>query len=81
MRSLPARVRARLSFANVTSALALFVALGGTSYAAITLPENSVGTREIRTGGVGKAEIQTGGVGLYRRDGFVHLDCGPARRW
>jgi uncharacterized protein YcbK (DUF882 family) len=27
------------------------------------------------------AEIQTGGVGLYRRDGFVHLDCGPTRRW
>lgn len=27
------------------------------------------------------AEMQTGGVGLYRRDGFVHLDCGPVRRW
>lgn len=27
------------------------------------------------------AELQTGGVGLYRSDGFVHLDCGPARRW
>lgn len=27
------------------------------------------------------AELQVGGVGLYRRDGFVHLDCGPARRW
>jgi uncharacterized protein YcbK (DUF882 family) len=27
------------------------------------------------------AELQIGGVGLYRRDGFVHLDCGPARRW
>lgn len=27
------------------------------------------------------AEMQVGGVGLYRRDGFVHLDCGPARRW
>lgn len=26
------------------------------------------------------AEMQTGGVGLYRT-GFVHLDCGPARRW
>ena len=26
-------------------------------------------------------ELQMGGVGLYRRDGFVHLDCGPARRW
>lgn len=27
------------------------------------------------------ADMQTGGVGLYRRDGFVHLDCGPSRRW
>lgn len=27
------------------------------------------------------ADMQIGGVGLYRRDGFVHLDCGPARRW
>jgi len=27
------------------------------------------------------AEANIGGVGLYRRDGFVHLDCGPARRW
>ncbi len=27
------------------------------------------------------AEMQLGGVGLYRRDGFIHLDCGPARRW
>ena len=27
------------------------------------------------------AEMQVGGVGLYRPDGFVHLDCGPARRW
>ena len=27
------------------------------------------------------AEMQLGGVGLYRRDGFVHLDCGQPRRW
>ncbi len=27
------------------------------------------------------AELQAGGVGLYRRDGFVHVDCGPTRRW
>lgn len=27
------------------------------------------------------ANMQVGGVGLYRNDGFVHLDCGPARRW
>jgi uncharacterized protein YcbK (DUF882 family) len=27
------------------------------------------------------ADLQLGGVGLYSRDGFVHLDCGPVRRW
>jgi hypothetical protein len=63
MKAVLARLRERLTFANVTATGALFVALGGTSYAAITLPDNSVGTRQIRTGGVGKSEIQTGGVG------------------
>ena len=27
------------------------------------------------------ADLQQGGVGLYRRDGYVHLDCGHSRRW
>jgi uncharacterized protein YcbK (DUF882 family) len=27
------------------------------------------------------ADMRLGGVGLYQRDGFVHLDCGPVRRW
>ncbi|MEA2279609.1 MAG: hypothetical protein QOK21_216 [Solirubrobacteraceae bacterium] len=58
-----ARLRRRASFANVTSALALFVALGGTSYAAITLPSNSVGAAQIRTGAVGTSEIRRNGVG------------------
>ena len=53
-----ARSRAQLSFANVTSLLALFVALGGTSYAAV-----SIGSKEIRAGAVGKSEIRTGAVG------------------
>jgi hypothetical protein len=38
----------KLTFANLTSALALFVAVGGTSYAAITLPANSVGPKQIK---------------------------------
>jgi hypothetical protein len=58
-----ARLRRRATFANVTASLALFVALGGTSYAAITLPANSVGSDQIRTGAVGTPEIRTGGVG------------------
>ncbi|MGG5890757.1 DUF882 domain-containing protein [Falsiroseomonas sp. HC035] len=27
------------------------------------------------------AELRLGGVGLYTSNGFVHLDCGPVRRW
>ena len=45
--------RMRPSPALVISLIALFVALGGTSYAAITvLPKNSVGTRQIKNGAV-----------------------------
>ena len=39
--------RSHLSFANVISVIALFVALGGASYAAVTLPKNSVGAKQI----------------------------------
>jgi hypothetical protein len=42
-----ARLRTRLTFANVVSVIALFVALGGTSVAALTLSRNSVKSRHI----------------------------------
>ena len=38
----------KLTYANVMSTVAVFLALGGVSYAAIKLPANSVGTRELR---------------------------------
>jgi len=37
---------------NVVGYLALFVALGGTSYAAVSLPAGSVGTQQLRNGAV-----------------------------
>ncbi len=37
---------------NVIAYLALFVALGGTSYAAVSLPPNSVGTGQLKNGAV-----------------------------
>ena len=40
--------RKHLSFANVISMIALFVALGGASYAAVTLSKNSVGAKHIK---------------------------------
>jgi len=41
-------IRSHLSFANVISMIALFVALGGTTYAAVQLPKNSVGSKQIK---------------------------------
>ncbi len=37
--------------------LALFVALGGTSYAVVRLPAGSVGTRQLRTGAVTRTKL------------------------
>ena len=39
-----ARIRRHISFANVTSLMALVFAMGGTGYA-LTIPKNSDGTR------------------------------------
>jgi hypothetical protein len=58
MTSRIARLARRLSYANVTATLALFIALGGTSYAAITLPKNSVTSKQIRAGAVRSSEIR-----------------------
>ncbi len=42
--------------------LALFIALGGTSYAAATLPKNSVGANQIRTDAVSSSEVKDGSL-------------------
>ncbi len=57
------RIRKHLSYANVTATLALILALGGTSYAAITLPTNSVGPRQLRASAVTSRAIRRGAVG------------------
>ncbi len=44
-------------YANVTSTLALVVALGGTSYAAVALPKNSVGSVQIKKRGVANSGL------------------------
>lgn len=56
------RVRARLSYANVTGSLALFIALGGTAAAAVTLDPDSVGSPQIREDAVRSPEIRSGAV-------------------
>lgn len=64
--------RRHLSFANVTASLALFVALGGTGYAAIRIPTNSVGNAQIQRNAVSASKIRAGAVGASEiRSGAV----------
>ena len=55
-------LRAHLNYANVVATMALFIALGGTSYAVTQLPRNSVGASQIRSGAVRSAELRSGAV-------------------
>jgi hypothetical protein len=52
----------RLTYANVMSTFAVFLALGGISYAALKLPKNSVGSAQIKTGAVTNAKLAKGAV-------------------
>ena len=52
----------QLSYANVTATLALFIALGGTSYAVTQLPRNSVGNRQLKANAVTSSKIRSGAV-------------------
>src|SRR3954451_5808662 len=46
------RILARMTYANVMATVAVFIALGGAGYAAIKLPKNSVGARQLKKGAV-----------------------------
>jgi hypothetical protein len=47
---------------NSIALLALFVALGGTSYAAMQLPRNSVGSKQIRESAVNSKKVRDGSL-------------------
>ena len=55
-------LRSRLTYANVMATIAVFVALGGASYAATKLPKNSVGSKQIKKEAVVTAKIKKGAV-------------------
>ena len=50
----------KVSYSSVTSTLALFIALGGTSYAVTALPRDSVTAREVKNGSLTHADIRNG---------------------
>jgi hypothetical protein len=55
-------LRARLTYANVMATVAVFIALGGTSYAAIALTKNSVKSKHIGKGQVKRPDIRKNAV-------------------
>ena len=73
------KLRRHLTFANVVACLALFIALGGASYAAVNLPKNSVGTKQlknnavvtkkIKKNAVNRAKIRKGAINTARLKG------------
>jgi hypothetical protein len=54
--------RSRLSYANVMATVAVFIALGGTGYAAVKLPKNSVGSTQIKKNAVSSSKIKNGAL-------------------
>jgi Collagen triple helix repeat (20 copies) len=57
-----ARIGRHLNYANVAASLALFVALGGISWAAVALPNNSVGTKQLKKNAVTGPKIRGNAV-------------------
>ncbi|HTZ87494.1 MAG TPA: hypothetical protein VMB05_12575 [Solirubrobacteraceae bacterium] len=49
--------RVKVSYANVVATIALFVSLGGVSYAVTSLPANSVGGRQLKPRAVGPGAL------------------------
>lgn len=56
------KLRANLSYANVMSSIAVFMVLGGSAYAAATLPKNSVGSKQIKSNAVTSSKVKNGSL-------------------
>jgi hypothetical protein len=60
------RLRKHLTFSNIVAVMALFIALGGASYAAVKLPAKSVGTVQLKNGAVTMKKLDPGARAAVR---------------
>jgi hypothetical protein len=56
------RLRSHVSFANTMSLIAVFVAMGGTGYAAIKIPKKSVGSAQLKNNAVSSSKVKNGAL-------------------
>jgi hypothetical protein len=75
-------LRDKLTYSNVMATAAVFVALGGTSYAAIKLPRDSVGAKQLKPESVGASELRPRAVSSSEvRNGSLGIeDLGRSTR-
>ncbi len=55
-------ISSKLTYANVMATIAVFIAIGGSAYAATQLKKNSVGTRQLKKNSVVTSKIKNGSV-------------------
>ena len=61
------RFRPRLTYANVVATLALFVALGGGAYAAVTIGPSNIQNDAVRSRHIKDGEVKNADLGRLRR--------------
>jgi hypothetical protein len=69
-------LRHKPSPALVISVIALIIAMGGTGYAAISLPKNSVGTKQLKKNAVKSSKVKNGSL-LSKDFKSGQLPAGP----
>ena len=70
------KLRARLTYANTMATVAVFLALAGGAYAGLSIPRNSVGTKQLKNDAVKSSKVRNGS--LQRRDfGRNQIPRGP----
>ena len=57
-----AKLRSRLTYANVMATIAVFLALGGGAWAAVTLPKDSVGSKQLQADAVRSGKVKDGSL-------------------
>ncbi len=78
MKSITRRFRSHLSFANVMATMAVFIALGGTSYAAVMITgadvrDGSLTGRDVRDSSLGASDVISSSLGTGEiRDGSLN---------